>query len=383
MRGSLLALATLATGCTFGEADHQPLPQVVDSGGPVQASPQWAVITFPGDPLASDINAFLTSLGTSNYWNTVAGQYGVGAATAIAVPASGGAPTMIDDAGIQQYLYARLRPLASGWPAPDTNTVYALYFPDTTTVANTCTAGLAAYHSSFMLGSTPVSYAVIPRCGVQYNQDPLDELTALSSHELAESATDPQLQSSPAYATASDYGWQSWSGGGEIADLCQYMPGSVLVEPELGHLVERVWSNEVAAAGHDPCVPQPDGDTFFDAAPETTDTVTLSFTNGMPDVTTPGLYIPVHSTRKVDVQLFSDAPTDPIVVSAAEQPIDAAAEQPPDLSLSWDRTTGSNGDTLHLTITVDADSHGEGHEYLVITSQVGDLQRPWPVVIAN
>ena len=382
MRGSVIAFAILATGCTF-EADHTPLPQVVDSGGPVLASPRWAVITFPGDPLASDINAFLTSLGTSSYWNTAVGQYGVGAASEVAVPVSDTAPATIDDAGIQQYLSAHLSPLASGWPAPDANTVYVLYYPDATTVATTCTASLAAYHSSFIFGTMPVSYAVIPRCGVQYNQDPLDELTALSSHELAESATDPQFPSSPAYATASDYGWQSLFGGGEIADLCQYLPGSVLVEPQLGYLVERVWSNTEAAAGHDPCVPQPDGDIFFDAAPETTDTVTLSFTKDLPDVTTPGLYIPVHSTRTVDVQLFSDGPTDPIVVSASEQPIYAAAEQPADLSFSWDRTTGSNGDTLHLTITVDADSYGEGHEYFVITSQVGDLQEPWPVVIAN
>ena len=365
----------------FGEGPHTAMPSVISAGGPVLAAPRWAAITFPDDPLASDLDQFLTTLATSNYWKTAVSEYGVGAATAIPVHVSDRPPVSTDDAGIQAYLEAHLSPLASGWPAPDANTVYALYYPQGTMVTG-CGVSFAAYHSDFLaMGGKRVAYAVIPRCA-NYGADPLEELTEFSTHEFAEAATDPYFFETPAYQTASDYAWQERANGGEVGDMCQYNPGSNLVDPELGHLVQRIWSNEEAAAGHDPCVPHPDGDVYFQAAPAATDTVTLSFSSGA-DVTTSGLQIPLHSTRTIDVDLFSDEPTAPIAVSALQWPSDPAVEQPADLAISWDRTSGINGETLHLTVTVNADQYWEGHEYLIVTSQVGDLQQQWPVVIAN
>src|ERR1700689_2468553 len=172
MRIWLVGLVVVGSGCgdnDFGEGSHTPIPHILNIGGPVLTSPRWAAITFPDDPIASDIDAFLTELGASDYWTTATGGYGVGAASMFPVHVSDSPPVTIDDAGIQSYLNAHLDPVASGWPAPDANTVYAVYYPDTTTVAFVgaalCDAdSAAAYHSSFELLSNglQVSYAVIP-----------------------------------------------------------------------------------------------------------------------------------------------------------------------------------------------------------------------------
>jgi hypothetical protein len=190
------------------------------------------------------------------------------------------------------------------------------------------------------------------------------------------------VATSPAYYSASDFAWQARQGGGEIADMCVVTPGSVIMDSAIGSFVERVWSNSEAAAGHDPCVPHLPGDVYFQAAPAATDSVKVTF--GADTVfTSSGLHIPVHGTRTVDVNLFGDGPTAPMSVTARQWPIAPAQEQPAGVALSLDHTTGRNGDTLHLTIAVNADNAGEGHEYIIVTAQVGDLQHEWPVVIEN
>jgi hypothetical protein len=50
----LLVAVAVASGC-FREASHPPLPEIVNAGGPVLASPRWAVITFDDDPLRADV----------------------------------------------------------------------------------------------------------------------------------------------------------------------------------------------------------------------------------------------------------------------------------------------------------------------------------------
>jgi hypothetical protein len=107
-----------------------------------------------------------------------------------------------------------------------------------------------------------------------------------------------------------------------------------------------VWSNKAAAAYHDPCIPDPVG-PYFVSVPVTSDQVqvTLRPYAGKMDVTSKGVLVPVGTKKTVDVQLLSDGPTSgPWTVST--QLIDQA-----DFKFSFDRTTGQNGDVLHLTIT--------------------------------
>lgn len=344
-------------------------------------APRWVIVTFPGDPVADDIHQFAHQLATSSYWSAAVGEYGVGPASVVDLPVTDAPPAMTDDSAIQTYLVDHLTPPAPGWPMPAENTVFVLIYPAGTTIPPLCTSALG-YHSQAFLGrGKPFAYAVIPRCP-DFGENALDFVTQVASHELAEAATDPLAFSMPAYRDASDIAWQSVGGGGEVGDMCAFAPGSVWRDPELGYVLQRIWSNAEAAAGHDPCVPHPSGDVYFQAAPDATDALTLHFSDGTPDTTTTGLQIPLHGTREVDVHLFSDGPTAPMTVWAAEWPFLPVADTP-DLLLSWDRTSGENGDTLHLTVVVAADHAGKGHEYFTVYAQVGDLVHQWPVVVAN
>jgi hypothetical protein len=383
--GLFTCFAISVVGCgdnEFGEAPHAPLPQVIDSGGPVSGSPRWAFVTFPGDPLRDDVKTFLNDLAASAYWMAAVGEYGIGPATVTPIVVADQPPKTIDDNGIATYLASHLSPRASGWPPPDANTVYVLFYPAETSVTGLCTTYLGYHSNSFLSDGTQFAYAVIPRCP-NSGASQLDFVTWVSSHELAEAATDPFFFGAPAYKDASDYAWQQWNGGGgEVGDMCSFRPGSTWRDPELGYLMQRIWSNAEASAGHDPCVPHPSGDVYFQAAPDATDAVTVTFSSGSPSVNSTGLQIPVGMIRTVDVHIFSDAPTDAMTVWAEEWPI-APVPDSPDLVMAWDATSGHNGDTLHLTIGVQTDHAGEGHEYFIVYAQLGDLVQQWPVVIVN
>jgi len=369
----------LAAGC-FREASHPELPQVIDEGGPVLTGPRWAVITFADDPLRGDIETFTSALATSDYWKTAVGEYGVGPATAIPVELTDASPTMVDDQDIHTFIAAHLDPLADGWPPPQAQPVYAVFYTESTMVQGACTS-FGAYHSDFSLSDgTSIAYAVIPRCAYGGSVG-LDDVTEVTSHELAESATDPLFYENPAYQTVKDYAWRLWQGGGEIGDMCQGLIWDR--DPTLGYTVQRIWSNAAAGAGHDPCAPDPSGDVYFLAAPELPDTIYVANTFGPAGaiIETPGVHVPIGSEQTIDVRVFSDQSTGPIAVSANEWPADALVQQP-DLALSWDRTTGTNGDTLHLTIGARGDEAGTGHEYLYITAQLGDATHYWPVAVS-
>jgi hypothetical protein len=299
------------------------------------------------------------------------------------------APTTIDDAGIQSWLTMQLA-TASGFPAADDQSLYLIFYPEATTVTKATNDQLCdqfrGYHSSFQLASGQnVAYAVAGRCSNSAHIT-LDTVTQVASHEMIEAATDPFPRSVPAYYTPplADYAWTQTNEGGEVGDLCEHDSSSDYRDSEVGYLVQRTWSNAEAAAGHDPCVPHADGDFFFGAAPMVDDALTLTFkTPNSKPIDTTGVQIAVGGSKTIPVALFSDAPRGPIDVWAEEYPISGTVQQPDDLSFSVDKSSGDNGATIQLTINVDADHYGEGHEYFVVYAQSGDAQHRWPVVVGN
>jgi hypothetical protein len=111
-------------------------------------------------------------------------------------------------------------------------------------------------------------------------------------------------------------------------------------------LLGIVWSNKAAAAYHDPCIPNVGG-PYFVSVPVARDPVqvTLQPLAGSMVVTSTGVLVPVGSTKTVDVQLLSDGPTTaPWTVST--QLLGGSG-----FTFSFDRSTGQNGDVLHLSIT--------------------------------
>jgi hypothetical protein len=106
----------------------------------------------------------------------------------------------------------------------------------------------------------------------------------------------------------------------------------------------------------DPCEPDiRPGQPFVGAYPVMPDTVNLQGQSG------PGVVIPVGQSKTIDVKLFTFEPTADYTV-LARQSVDV---NPPTLSFTWDKTTGNNGDTLHLSIKSVSQSPG-GYETFVM-----------------
>ncbi len=380
------ATDTMSVSTTY-PAPHPPLPQEQTGGGATLASPVFIPITFPADPNVSDITAFTSAIGGSTFWSTIVSQYGVGAATSgtpIVLMASeepSGTGGTIADSEVQSWLQGLL---TSGRlvGTNTANTVYAIYFPAGTTItlqqggqtATSCTQ-FGGYHNGFQLpGGANVSYVVVPRCGsfptATITLTGLDAITGAASHEYLEAVTDPQPTSfSPGYVEPdiNDIVWALVLGGGEIGDMCAQNPGVFYKPSDLAYTVQRSWSNSAAAAGHDPCQPSLPGEVYFNSV------AVLPMTNVTvqgQSFATHAVSVPTGGKQTVEVDLYSDAATSgPWTVQA----IDAAEllGGAPALSFSWDKTTGQNGEKLHLTIQANGPSPFGGWDAFVLVSQLG------------
>jgi hypothetical protein len=369
-------------------ASHPPLPTVVSAGGPTLATPEFIPITFPGDPNQADIVAFTSAIGASTYWSTIASQYGVGPATrgapvvltaAEEPPGTGGT---IADADVQAWLQMEIESgVLVGTNGP--STVYAVYFPSGTTITlPTESGGIAesclqfgGYHAFFQTTDTGahVAYVVIARCSTfPTTSGPLtglDAITGPASHEYLEVATDPEPRSNPAYVDPDEANifWAFAFGGGEIGDMCALFPNAFFKPAGLPYTVQRSWSNESALASHDPC--QPDltrGEVYFNSVAVLPDEVTIG------GAMTRALTLDLHTSKTVEVDLYSDGPTTgPWSVQAVDvlefQGYAAA------LSFRWDKTSGTNGDKLHLTVTARSNPRG-GIDGFMLMSQLGPTQ---------
>jgi hypothetical protein len=145
--------------------------------------------------------------------------------------------------------------------------------------------------------------------------------------------------------------------------------------------VQRTWSNSAAQASHDPCSPSLPGEVYFNSAPVLTDPVSLPvFSHGqiVTSVGTKGLLINPLQSKTVELDLYSDGPTDgDWAVSAVDQSTDGGA-----LDFQFDKTTGHNGDKVQLTVTVLQMSSTQREQFLIV-SQLGSQTNVWPVVVQS
>ncbi len=359
-------------------APHAAYPQVENQGGQVLKSPKFVIITFDGDPLREDIEKFAQGIGATAYWKAVTAEYGVGPATvAGTVHVATAAPKTIDGTELEQWLTDNVTAPAQGWPAADVDVVYAVFYPDGTTVNETDSAGrivgtscmdFGGYHSEFALPSMQVPYVLVPRCqGRGYGQGSFHS-TLAGSHEFVEVATDPLPFTNPAFAQldANHLLWVYLIGGGEVSDMCAQDPAAAYRPDDLPYMIQRSWSNAAALAGQDPCVPATPG-VYFNA------TVTAEDVK-VQGLATQAIRVPVGKDRTIDVNLFSTAPLDAWSVSVDTMD--------PALSASLDVDTGQNGDVLKLTISSRSRlAHGAGAIYL--TSRSNDAEHYWPVMVVQ
>jgi hypothetical protein len=346
-------------------SDHYPAftpawPQIVDSGGKTLAAPRIVGVTFAGDPLTSALETFLSGIGGSAYWKATTAEYGIGAAQATMVQLREAAPATTQDPDIVRWLAATLSAPASSLPAPDDETAYVLFYPEETAIIHdgqkSCTE-FGAYHGEVTIaGGRVVPYVVVPRCTPSPNaiagtpQNATELLTVSATHEIVEVATDPFPLTAPAWLAPTDFYGVPVSVT-EVANMCDMDANETMAanqvrlsERNFSYLVERTWSNAAAIAGKDPCVPS--SGPYFGAAPVTTDVLPTEAFFGR---SIRGFEIPAGQTRDVEVDLLSDGPTGgPFTVTVEE--IDPSGGSA--LSLVLDRSSGVNGEKLHLAVTV-------------------------------
>jgi hypothetical protein len=392
-------------------APHPPLPVLMNAAdGPVLHAPTIHFVLYPGNTNQADLVTFAQHLAASTYWSATTQEYGVGALSYAATTVLSGqaAPGMIASAQIQSWMGQEIASGAFG--TPDPQAIYTIVYPPTTQIqqpnpvsslfgpTNSC-ANFTGYHDNVSValtdGGPPTSfvYAVIPTCTTS-----LGDLTSVMSHEWVEASTDPQVTSTGVFnltggpnaayfsVDADHIVWDVLSSGGEAGDLCQpERPEAIYTPSDVGYAVQRTWSNKLAAASHDPCAADLAGLPFFDSAPVLDQTVT--FTSAITGtITTKGVTIPVGASRTIEVDLFSDSATGGPWTVTADDLLNRAYSSyglAKTLSFQWDRTQGTNGEKLHLTITVTGASIIGGAHAFVITSTLGGRQYQWPGVVVE
>lgn len=388
------ASSSVSTGTGIGEpsntypAPHPTAPVVLDFGGPVLSTPKIVPIYYSNDTAAmkSSIAEFTNNIGATDYWTAVTAEYGVGPAVGLTpVEIAGNAPTSLTDAQIQAFLGSKLNADDPSFPAPDGQTLYALYYPTGTSItlqgSKSCQE-FGGYHAEFNLdaahGNKAVPYAVMPRCTYP-GETALETLTVTASHEYIEAATDPFPYNNPALAQTDNNHiyWLFALGGGETGDMCAQNPTANAKFTPLNFLVQRSWSNAAAKASHDPCQPALPGHVYFNAAPVFKDTLNL----GMGIGNVKGVQIPVGESKTIDVDLFSDADTNgPFTVQAFDQ--SAFFGGAPELEFSFDENKGENGQVLHLTITVLKANQFNAEVFYLLSSK-GTDQNLWIGIVGN
>ena len=157
--------------------------------------------------------------------------------------------TTIDDTQIQAELQAQIA--AHNLPDPATdgagnvNTLYMVYFPLGYTItlqgASSC-QDFCGYHGTYVNNNLSIPYGVLPdlsgSCNGGCGSGPtvFDNLTSVSSHELAESITDTEVGIASVFDRP--LAWYDPSFNGEIGDLCNHQHA-----PLSGYTVQNEWSN--------------------------------------------------------------------------------------------------------------------------------------------
>jgi hypothetical protein len=368
-------------------------PRVVTSNGPVMASPKFVPVYFANGNASQNmaVTDFMKKVGGTNYWAAAVTEYGVGTGTStdpVQLLAADNPNASITDDDIQAWLSAKLNANDPAFPVPDENTIYALFYPASTSIdlqgSKSCQS-FGGYHNNITLDQAhkgmDVAYAVLPDCGQFGNQSGLDALTGTTSHELIEAVTDPFPQTSPAYSQVDDghFYWETFLGGGEVGDMCAQFQSSFTKFSELPYTVQRGWSNKAAKAGHDPCVPALQGEAYFNSYPVMNDTIKFAF--GPQSINVKGVKIAQGQSATVELDLFSDAPTSgPWTVNATD--LAAQRGQAPQLKFAFDKTQGQNGDRINMTITV-VQASTRGHETFIVSSKLNGKSHIWLGVVGQ
>jgi hypothetical protein len=364
-------------------------PEVQSRGGAVVATPKVVAIVFAGDPLASQITEFTSKIGASTFWNGLAQEYGVGAMTALdTIVVDEPAPTQVRPAAIESWLSGKLSGATPAFGAPDGSTLYAVYYPATTTVTTDRLSselggkcqGYVGYHAELNVGGTQVGYAVLPRCS------DIDELTVAASHEYFEWATNPFPDTKPAYGKIDDAHW-AWQAAfvADLGELCTYVDPGYVRPADLGFRVQTMWSNKASLAGKFPCAPRI-GTAYVQGIPTAEDVAIVPSTlPNVPDITTKAIRVTAGQSRAVNVLVYSDQPrAEPIQLRAITFNEFIAGMRDEHDAMGYRYTVEPSvakvGDIVSLRI--DAPTATK-YDLLVVVAQTSDSTTYWPALVVN
>ena len=367
---ALLALFFVACGSSpeesgaFTPGEHAPAPEVVFEGGAVMTHPEVVTVTFQGDPYEATLQAFGAFVTTSKWWDAVTAEYCgtrgcIGHGTARA-------PVVLTEPAKPHYTLLFLQSLLKTkfddgtLGVPTRGTLYVVYFPAGTNFddgagGESCQA-FGGYHTThshdrgIAAQTIDVPVAFIPRCDG-------DEaaMTRIASHEIVEAATDPVPDTGWAALTTGRDSFGE-AGGIEVADLCTITSDlSATQVQEGGFFFQRSWSNASARAGHDPCVPIPTDQVYFNSAPKEDDVA-----------------LRIGESATLELQGFSDAPT----ADWSLDFLDGSESGHDFLTVSSDRSTLNNGLRAKLTVTLVAPPKRRTAVFYIVSKQ-GDVTRYW------
>jgi len=226
-----------------GRRAKAPAAELTFRGGPLLTSVQVFSVFWgaawqqpPQQPLMQSLNGFLQFVVTSAYvdqlgeYSTPGQAIGHGRYTGTATVTDPAPGSSVNDSAIQQMLERQVA--GKALPAATPNSLYCVWLPSGVTVVSanerSCQV-FCGYHDRSPGG---LYYAVLPYpdcAGCLGGLPPLDALTSVASHELAEAITDP----------VPGQGWYDDTNG-EIGDICAWQ------NKKLGsYTVQLLWSNRV------------------------------------------------------------------------------------------------------------------------------------------
>jgi hypothetical protein len=237
------ALTASADGQPAGSAWPEPGPagphaRFADQHGPVLPAPQlyliyWGTAWLPqtaATPTPAEVTGAVRTLLASGYLTGLT-QYrgsGHGALRGSTLITSSDPPDGFTDDQVADFIDAQLAAGTVPAPGPGNQTVYGVVMPTWVLPRST---GRAGEHNSYPRSGQKIHYAWFTNFG------DLGGITATISHELVESATDPDGSGFLGITrTCHGPGWC------EIADICQSTRASID-----GITVHKYWSNQANA----------------------------------------------------------------------------------------------------------------------------------------
>jgi serine protease len=216
---------------------------LINHGGPVENAPKVYVVYWgwKSDPSGEQpyLNSFLSSVGGTQWLSTV-NQYGGGSQSGLLAGTwsdSASVPNRPSDSAIQ----AEVAKAAGHFGAGTSSNVEIVVATPTGHSSRGFGTQYCAYHGK--VSSDPsITYTDLPymtdagaSCGENSVQGPLDGVSIVEGHEMAETITDPLLNA-----------WYD-SSGAEIGDKCAWINLSTITTSAGTFAVQPLWSN--AAGG--------------------------------------------------------------------------------------------------------------------------------------